>query len=195
MGKTIVAYGEILWDILPGATLLGGAPFNFIHRIHTLGGHGIIMSRLGKDDPGYRANDIIRSHGLDDSCIQWDEERPTGTVEVDVDDSGNPDFLIIPDVAYDYIEQRADYLDITASADCICFGTLVQRSALSRATLYGILEHAGNALKFLDINLRKKCFTPRDGASLARLIRHSQAQRRRGGLPDADVRYVGENHS
>ena len=31
VGKKVVAYGELLWDILPDNDILGGAPFNFIY--------------------------------------------------------------------------------------------------------------------------------------------------------------------
>ena len=159
MTKKVVAFGEILWDMLPDATLLGGAPFNFIHRVHSLGDRSIIMSRLGRDDLGGKALAVIRSLDLDDTRIQWDDERPTGTVKVDVDEGGNPDYLIIPDVAYDYLELSRAFFNAAMSADCICFGTLVQRSARSRETLYEILGCAENAVKFLDINLRKNCFS------------------------------------
>lgn len=37
MKKTILAFGEVLWDILPSCTVLGGAPFNFTYRVDSLG--------------------------------------------------------------------------------------------------------------------------------------------------------------
>jgi len=30
MRKTILTFGELLWDILPDQTILGGAVFNFL---------------------------------------------------------------------------------------------------------------------------------------------------------------------
>jgi len=159
MKKTVFAIGEILWDLLPGAMLLGGAPFNFIHRIHSLGDRGIMMSRLGKDDLGKQAFGRIESLGLDTSYIQWDDTYPTGTVEVTVDSDGNPDFYIVPDVAYDYLVPPDDLTSVASVTDCVCYGTLAQRCDRSRETIHLLLEHFCDSLKFLDINLRKNCFT------------------------------------
>ncbi len=158
MNKTVVAFGEILWDILPSGTVLEGAPFNFVYRVNSLGDHGIMVSRIGSDDPGRQAYEKAVSLGLDTSCLQWDDLHPTGTVNVSFDSGNNPDYVIVPDVAYDSIEPRS--LNITASqrADCFCFGTLIQRSEKSRSTLGELLDHADSSLKFLDINFRRNCY-------------------------------------
>jgi len=52
MKKTILSFGEILWDLLPDHTALGGAPFNFVYRVNSLGDTGLMVSRLGSDDFG-----------------------------------------------------------------------------------------------------------------------------------------------
>ena len=65
---------------------LGGAPFNFAYRANTLGDRGVIVSRLGRDDLGRRAYDAMVALGLDTAHVQWDEEHPTGTVPVVVDE-------------------------------------------------------------------------------------------------------------
>ena len=38
----IVAIGEVLWDILPGAEHMGGAPFNFAWHARNLG-HDVLL--------------------------------------------------------------------------------------------------------------------------------------------------------
>jgi fructokinase len=157
MKKTIIAFGEVLWDILPTATVLGGAPFNFTYRINSLGNTGLMISRLGRDPLGSKALRKIKSLGIPTDLIEWDETFPTGTVEVSFDAFNNPDYVIIPDVAYDHIEVTHEMLIRSESADCICFGTLVQRAETSKASLRKILERAQRAIKFLDINLRKNC--------------------------------------
>ncbi len=50
MQKLIVAYGEILWDLMPTGSVLGGAPFNFVYRVNSLGHRGLMVSRLGNDE-------------------------------------------------------------------------------------------------------------------------------------------------
>jgi fructokinase len=161
MKQTIVAFGEVLWDILPSCVVLGGAPFNFTYRVNSLGDTGLMASRLGRDALGREASEKVASLGLDASLLQWDDEAPTGTVQVSFDAQNNPDFVIVPNVAYDRIEFTEALAAAAAKADCLCFGTLAQRSAESRATLAAVLKTASHALKLLDINLRKDCYDER----------------------------------
>ncbi len=158
--KTVMAFGETLWDLLPGGPLLGGAPCNFACRVNSLGDRAILATRIGRDELGTRAFEELGRRGLETALVQWDERKPTGTVPVKVDAKGVPDFTILPDAAYDFIEPRPALLEAAAEADCVCFGTLVQRSAVSRRTLHQVLGGASRALKFLDLNLRKGCFSP-----------------------------------
>ena len=159
MSFTILAYGEVLWDLLPGGAVLGGAPFNFVYRSRTLGNRGLMVSRLGRDELGRRALESIRNLGLDTSHLQWDGERPTGTVEVSFDQKRNPRYRIIPEVAYDFIEATPAALEAAAAADCLCFGTLIQRGGVSRETLGRLLAAFGGRFAVLDINLRPECYT------------------------------------
>jgi fructokinase len=43
----------------------------------------------------------------------------------------------------------------------VCFGTLAQRSDLSRATIHRFLNHATNAVRLFDVNLRQHYFGPK----------------------------------
>ena len=156
---TVVAYGEILWDLLPSGAVLGGAPFNFAYRVNALGHRGVMASRLGRDDLGNRAFQVVEDQGLDTSCLQRDAEHPTGTVEVSFDERQNPRYRIIPDAAYDFIEPTENLLDLVAGAECLCYGTLIQRRAVSRDTLYRLLDGFTGRFALLDINLRPDCYT------------------------------------
>ena len=160
MAKTVLSFGEVLWDLLPDATILGGAPFNFAYRINSLGDRGYMISRLGDDELGDQAFSQVVKLGLETTFLQRDNHFPTGTVHVMFDESHNPDYEIIPNVAYDHIFFAPEIAKAMASADCLCFGTLAQRSATSRETCEKMLQHASNCLLFLDINLRKACFSP-----------------------------------
>jgi fructokinase len=151
--KTVVAFGETLWDLLPTGPVLGGAPANCAYRINSLGDRGLIVTRLGKDDLGRKAFEALKALGMDTSRVQWDEGRPTGTVPVTIDANGVPDYTIVRDVAYDAIEP------VEVAADAVCFGTLVQRSPHSRRALHRLLASLPSALKYFDINLRRSCFT------------------------------------
>jgi fructokinase len=138
---------------------LGGASFNFAYRVNSLGDQGLMASRLGMDELGDRALEAVRDLGMETGLLQRDAAHPTGTVEVSFDEQGMPDYFIVPDVAYGYIEPTDRLRDAVAQADCVCFGTLVQRSERTRNTLYQLLTRAGDCLKVLDINLRKDCYS------------------------------------
>jgi len=145
--------------VLPSCTVLGGAPFNFTYRANSLGDVGLMVSRLGSDELGRRAYQRIVELGLDTTHIQWDHELPTGTVGVSFDEHNSPNYVIIPNVAYDRVEINKALLDSAAKADCFCFGTLAQRSETSGRTLRELIKHTANGLRLLDINLRKDCYT------------------------------------
>jgi fructokinase len=159
MQKRIVAYGEILWDLMPSGAVLGGAPFNFVYRVSSLGHRGLMVSRLGNDELGDRALEIVEGLGLETGYLQRDEDYPTGTVEVSFDERKNPDYRIIPNVAYDFIDLSDGLREVVAQADCLCFGTLIQRQEVSRTTLYELLGGFSGRFVLLDINLRRDCYT------------------------------------
>ncbi len=52
MKKKVVGLGEVLWDLLPERTCLGGAPANFAYITTLMGDQGIVASRVGEDSPG-----------------------------------------------------------------------------------------------------------------------------------------------
>jgi fructokinase len=157
--KTILAAGEVLWDLLPDGPRLGGALFNLAARINRLGDRALMVSRLGRDALGDEALVAVRSLGLETTLLQRDQVHPTGTVQVRFDEKGIPDYLIVPEVAYDYIEPGEVLDDAVSHADCFCFGTLVQRTEGTRKTLRDLLARAEDCLRVLDINLRKDCYS------------------------------------
>ncbi len=155
---TILSFGEALWDLLPDGPRLGGAPLNLAHRLHNLGDRGVIATRLGRDELGQLAVLRMAELGMETGYVQWDDQHATGTVEVKVDARGNPDFTLLPDVAYDAIEVTYELLELAQQADCICYGTVAQRAATSALTLERLLAVGGGAPRFLDLNLRKGCY-------------------------------------
>lgn len=152
------SFGEILWDILPSETILGGAPFNFAYRINSLGDTGLMISRLGNDKLGKEAFEKVKTLGLKTDFLQFDKQLPTGSVQVAFDEENNPDYYIVPNVAYDQIELTDALVEAVTGADCLCFGTLAQRAEKSRQTVEQLLEKSAKSMKFLDINLRKDCY-------------------------------------
>jgi fructokinase len=155
----VLAYGEILWDVIEGVEHLGGAPFNFAAHSVQCGSEAYIISRLGGDFLGMRAFNHCKLAGVSQDFIQWDDQHPTGTVNVTLN-NGQPDYTIQKDVAYDYIDAG----DLISSLrqqpfDVFYFGTLAQRSEMSAGTLRAILEQCSFKHIFYDVNLRKASYT------------------------------------
>lgn len=148
-----------MWDLLPDERKLGGAPANFAFRLKELGDQVILVSRIGDDELGTEALRILSGTGFDISQIQCDRDHPTGTVNVFFDQDKNPDYEIIGEVAFDYMEISEDLLTKASNIDCLAFGTLAQRSSVSRKTMHALISDAQKAVKFCDINLRKDCYT------------------------------------
>ncbi len=156
----VLSYGEILWDIIEGQPYLGGAPFNGAAHLAKCGADTYMISRLGKDELGKRAFSDAQKIGVHTTYIQWDEEHPTGTVDVFLNE-GQPSYTIHPKVAYDFIDFATleDAGLLSERFDVFSFGSLVQRDDVSRTTLHRLLEHVQARHFFYDVNLRKDCFT------------------------------------
>lgn len=159
MRKTILAFGELLWDLLPTGKALGGATTNFVFRVNQFGDNGFLISKVGNDENGREALAKLIELGLATHHIQIDPKLPTGTVPVILDEQGIPDFTINQNVAYDHIVLTGDMLHLASMADCIYFGTLSQRTEQSKNTLCTVLQKTPKATKFLDINLRRDCYS------------------------------------
>jgi len=159
VGQQVLALGELLWDMLPSEKLLGGAPANFCYRLRQLGVPARLVSRVGADPLGDDLLAALEARSFDLSLVQRDPHIPTGTVDVVLTSEGNPSFTINTNVAYDYLEATEGLLTAAKESRLICFGTLVQRSSRTRETVYRVLDVAASATKFLDINLRKECYS------------------------------------
>lgn len=157
---TIVGLGELLWDLFPAGRQLGGAPANFAYHSAALGNRGLIASRVGDDEFGRQALDQLSRLGLTTDYVQVDPTHPTGTVQVQVDEQGQPDYLIVENVAWDFMEWTPAWQELAAQADAICFGSLAQRSPPSRETIRQFIKAApSGSTRIYDVNLRQAFFS------------------------------------
>src|ERR1044072_8936471 len=131
-GKIIVGLGELLWDLLPSGKQLGGAPANFAYHASMLGNTGITASRVGADDLGKEAIDHLTQLQLSTEYIQIDRTAKTGTVAVQLSQSGEASYAITTDVAWDFLEWTSAWQELAGRTDAVCFGSLAQRSSQSR---------------------------------------------------------------
>ncbi len=156
---TLVGLGEILWDVLPEGKKLGGAPANFAYHAQTLGGSGVVVSCIGDDKLGREITEQLEKLGLERSYIAVDKEHPTGTVTVELDEKGVPNFTIHEDVAWDFIPTTPQLLQLAADVDAVCFGSLRQRSYVSRRTVRDFLQATKpDCLRIFDINIRQSFY-------------------------------------
>jgi fructokinase len=118
-----------------------------------------MVSKVGDDALGKELLAGLKDLNFDLSLIQIDSSNRTGTVDVVLTPDGNPSFTINPNVAYDYLELTSELLAAAQKCSFVCFGTLVQRSEQTRKTMYAVLDAAQKATKFLDINLRRNCYS------------------------------------
>lgn len=156
--KVIVGIGELLWDMLPSGKAIGGAPANFAYHAGRLGEEGWVVSAVGDDALGHEILDVLDEKRLHSLVSMVD--KPTGTVQVSLDDAGVPTYTIVEDVAWDHIPFTSKMQELASKADAVCFGSLVQRNG-SRASVLKFLETVpASALKVFDINLRQHFYTP-----------------------------------
>jgi fructokinase len=160
MKKRVVGLGEVLWDLLPGRTCLGGAPANFAYITTLMGDQGIVASRVGEDSRGLEALRRMEELGLDIDHVQTDRASPTGTVKVELDGNGAPRFEIAHPVAWDSLAWTPDWQRLAENVDAVCFGSLAQRSEASRATILKFLRATPpGTLRVFDVNLRQSYYS------------------------------------
>ncbi|MBW3129208.1 carbohydrate kinase family protein [Hymenobacter profundi] len=178
--RTVICFGEVLWDILPTGQQPGGAPFNVAVHLHQLGQPVQLISRVGDDELGRELLAFIKSKGLSTAHVQQSHTHLTGVVKANVDDAHEVVYKIVQPVAWDYIQYETELADLVAGADMLVYGSLAARQEDSRETLYRLLEKA--RFRVFDVNLRPPHYTPEttlhllSKANLVKLNHHELAE-------------------
>ena len=158
----IAGIGEVLWDVYPDAARFGGAPANFACHAAALGAEAWMASAVGVDDLGDRALDTLEVAGVECGTVTRDGEHDTGQVIVKLDSSGRASYKFADDSAWDHLEWSAALESLAGRCDAVCFGTLGQRSPISRATIQRFVGATPrSALRMFDVNLRQDFFDRR----------------------------------
>lgn len=156
--KTVTGIGEALWDCLPEGRKFGGAPTNFAYHCSQFGLDAWAASAIGDDELGDEILDICKGVNLQVICPKVPYE--TGTVQVTLDQKGIPQYNIKKGVAWDNIPYSDELAQLALRTDAVCFGSLAQRSSVSRDTIRRFIDNMPvDALKVFDINLRQNFFT------------------------------------
>lgn len=156
MNKIVVGMGEALWDVLPEGKKIGGAPANFAYHVSQFGLPSCVVSAIGDDALGKEIIENFTSKGLDQLIAEV--PYPTGTVQVEIDQTGIPLYDIKENVAWDNIPYT-EHLDALAKGTkAVCFGSLAQRNVVSRETINHFLDTMpkdDDSLIVFDVNLRQ----------------------------------------
>lgn len=156
----IVGMGEALWDVLPEGKKIGGAPANFAYHVSQFGFNSRVVSAVGDDKLGNEILDNFLEKNL--NFLIEKVPYPTGTVQVELDDEGIPCYDIKEGVAWDNIPFTPALEELAKQTRAVCFGSLAQRSVVSRETINKFLDAMpddNGQLRIFDINLRQNFYT------------------------------------
>ena len=154
----IVGIGEALWDCLPEGRKLGGAPANFAYHVGQFGFNSCAVSAVGNDALGEET--LAEFDAKKVNYVMPRVDFPTGTVQVTLDEVGVPTYDIKQNVAWDNIPYTNEIGALAKRCKAVCFGSLAQRSEVSRKTIYKFIYHTPkDALRIFDINLRQNFYS------------------------------------
>ncbi|MFR9650307.1 MAG: carbohydrate kinase [Rikenellaceae bacterium] len=160
MEKYIVGIGEALWDMLPEGRKIGGAPANFAYHISQFGYNSKVVSAVGDDELGHELLSKFDENGVE--YVVDKVSYPTGTVDVELDSDGVPIYDIREGVAWDNIPFTPELEELAKNTQVVCFGSLAQRSEVTRKTIHSFVDAMPNEkgnYKIFDINLRQGFYT------------------------------------
>jgi len=168
-----------LWDLLPEGARLGGAPANFAVMAGRLGAHAAILSRIGRDELGRRAVEVLEPLPADTQFLQVDPAHETGRVTVALKD-GQPEYTIHEPAAWDSMELTDDWVQLAERADGLCFGSLAQRAVESRQTIQTLAAQArAGCVRVFDVNLRAPFYSGeviQESLELASVVKMNDAE-------------------
>lgn len=156
----VIGMGEALWDVLPDGKKIGGAPANFAYHVKQFGLESCAISAIGEDPLG---DELVEKFDEKDLTYHLDRvPYPTGTVLVELDTEGVPQYEIKENVAWDNIPYTDELKALAKETRAFCFGSLAQRNVVSRDTINAFLDDipaANDPLIVFDINLRQNFYT------------------------------------
>ena len=158
--KIVVGMGEALWDVLPEGKKIGGAPANFAYHVSQFGLDSCVVSAVGDDPLGHEIVENFTSKGLNQLIAEV--PYPTGTVQVEIDQAGVPQYDIKENVAWDNIPYTDMLEKLALRTKAFCFGSLAQRNIVSRTTISRFLDKmpkSEESLIVFDVNLRQGFYT------------------------------------
>lgn len=191
----VVGMGEALWDVLPEGKKIGGAPANFAYHISQFGLPSCVVSAIGADALGREIVENFTSKSL--THLLPEVPYPTGTVQVEIDQAGIPQYDIRENVAWDNIPFTPQLEALARRTRAVCFGSLAQRNTVSRNTIVSFLDampRRDDSLVVFDVNLRQSFYNKEilcDSMSRCNILKINDEEldtiSRMFGCPDIDL--------
>ncbi len=153
MNKSILCFGEVLWDAFGDGKQPGGATMNVAFHLLQQGAPVCFVSSVGNDKPGAELLEFLKDNYLYNPLIQRSKQLPTCMVTVELDDKQQATYVIPQPVSWDQIHPERKLTEKAERAAAIVFGSLICRNEVSRNTLLNLLADT-KALKVFDVNLR-----------------------------------------
>lgn len=153
MPQQVFIFGEVLADVFPEQTIIGGAPYNVARHLRAFGLAPTMLTRVGEDSYGTQILREMTAHDLSTVGVQRDKHYPTGQVKVTFTPQGHQ-FEILNHQAYDFLDEKSA-LEVlnTHSPSMLYLGTLALRNPQTFAVAKKLVEKI-NCPIFCDINLR-----------------------------------------
>lgn len=151
--QQVFIFGEVLADVFPEQTIIGGAPYNVARHLRAFGFAPTMLTRIGEDQYGEKILQEMAANDLNISGVQRDKKSPTGQVKVTFTPQGHH-FEILNHQAYDFLDEKPA-LDVlnTLTPNMLYLGTLALRNAQTFSVAKKLVEKISCPI-FCDVNLR-----------------------------------------
>lgn len=150
--KSIVCFGEVLWDIFPDYRAAGGAPMNVIFHADNFGMDAQLISAVGNDELGKEMIAFLHKKNIETTFVHTNYTFPTGSVKLRLDEEGAAEYEIFRPVAWDFLYTDSAIENIVSETDLFLFGSLICRSPYNLKVLLHLIEKATTSV--FDVNLR-----------------------------------------
>ena len=152
LNKSIICFGEVLWDMLPSGKVAGGAPMNVAYHAKQFGMVAQMISAVGNDDLGKELVVFLEQKGIPTDFIHTNYTFDTSTVQVTLNERGSASYEIVEPVAWDFLFSDGSRNEAVSQADFLLFGSLVCRNEANLTTLLALIDKAQKVV--FDVNLR-----------------------------------------
>jgi fructokinase len=201
--KSVLCFGEVLWDAFGDVKKAGGAPMNVAWHLKQQNADVQFASSVGDDISGDELVEFLQQHNLYSDLIQQDTQYPTCEVTVQLDEHGHANYIIPEPVSWDNILTTPELINAGKNAAAIVFGSLACRGSVTRGTLFDVLDET-SALTILDVNLRAPHYeldTIHTLAAKAKVIKMNEEEANlligssRGSLEDRIIEFQRTFHT